>query len=116
MPNHPGMKVTAFDGYLFGLFHVNAIHSAAHLLFGVLGLLMGGRSSSARAYGLLVAIAYGGLVVLGLIPATNTLFGICPLHGNDVWLHVVLAAAGGGAALLLPPRGTTATDGMPAAA
>ena len=30
---------------------------------------------------------YGLLAVLGLIPATNTLFGFVPLHGHDVWLH-----------------------------
>ena len=31
------------------------------------------------------------LSVLGLLPQTNTLFGFVPLHGNDVWLHAVLA-------------------------
>jgi hypothetical protein len=38
-----------------------------------------------------VAIAYGLLIVLGLLPQTNTLFGFVPLHGNDVWLHILLA-------------------------
>ena len=34
---------------------------------------------------------YAVLVVLGLIPAVNTLFGLLPIHGHDVWLHAVLA-------------------------
>jgi len=37
-----------------------------------------------------VAVAYGLLVILGLLPATNTLFGLIPVYGNDVWLHLVL--------------------------
>jgi hypothetical protein len=27
------------------------------------------------------------LAILGLIPATNTMFGLVPIYGNDVWLH-----------------------------
>jgi hypothetical protein len=34
-----------------------------------------------------LAILYGLLAVLGLIPGLNTLFGMVPLHGHDVWLH-----------------------------
>jgi hypothetical protein len=41
-----------------------------------------------------VAIGYGLLTILGLIPQTNTFFGLIPLHGNDVWLHAVLALVG----------------------
>jgi hypothetical protein len=43
-----------------------------------------------RVYAQIVAVAYGPLVVLGPFPATNTLFGLVPIHGNDVWLHLVL--------------------------
>jgi hypothetical protein len=39
-----------------------------------------------------VAVIYTLLMVLGLIPATQSLFGLAPIHGNDVWLHGVLAA------------------------
>jgi hypothetical protein len=38
-----------------------------------------------------VAVIYGLLTVLGLLPATNTTFGLIPIYGNDVWLHAVLA-------------------------
>jgi hypothetical protein len=30
--------------------------------------------------------------VLGLIPATQTTFGLIPIWGNDVWFHALLAA------------------------
>ena len=89
-PAH-ALHVTAYEGYLFGLFHVNALHSGAHLLFGVLGLAMAGRFGSARGYLRLVAVGYGLLAVMGLIPGLNTLFGLLPLHGHDVWLHLLLA-------------------------
>ena len=111
MPGHTNMVVHSFDGRLFGLFHVNAIHSAAHLLFGVLGLVMAGSTASARAYAWIVAIAYGGLVVLGLFPATNTLFGLMPIHGNDVWLHIGLAVVALVFALIPSPAGTTMVPG-----
>jgi hypothetical protein len=42
-----------------------------------------------------VALIYALLTVLGLIPATNTAFGLVPIYGHDVWLHAVLAAGAG---------------------
>ena len=47
---------------------------------------------SARGYFQIVAVSYGLLMVLGLIPATYTTFGLVPIWGNDVWLHAGLAA------------------------
>jgi len=82
------------EGVLLGLFAVNTLHNIAHLLFGVWGLLASRSVGGARTYFRGVAIGYGLLTVLGLIPQTNTLFGLVPLHGNDVWLHAVLALAG----------------------
>jgi hypothetical protein len=39
-----------------------------------------------------VAVIYGLLTIFGLVPGLNTLFGLMPIHGNDVWLHLLLAA------------------------
>jgi hypothetical protein len=39
-----------------------------------------------------VAVIYALLTVLGLIPATNTAFGLVPIYGHDVWLHAAVAA------------------------
>lgn len=94
-PEHADHAVTvnAFEGYLFGLFHVNVLHSLVHVLFGIMGLAMSRRYDSARLYARIVAIGYAVLAVMGLIPGLNTVFGLIPLHGHDVWLHVLLAAA-----------------------
>lgn len=92
--NAPDVTVHQNHGYLFGLFPVNAIHNSVHILFGVWGLMayrsMGGSIFFARA----MAVIYGLLAILGLFPATYTTFGLIPIHGNDVWLHAVLALAG----------------------
>ena len=78
-------------GYLFGL--VNVLHNLVHLAFGVLGIAMARSASGAVLYARIVAVSYGLLIILGLIPATNTTFGLIPIHGADVVLHLVIAAA-----------------------
>lgn len=47
----------------------------------------------ARRYARLVAVSHFLLALFGLIPALNinNTFGLVPIHGNDVWLHVLLA-------------------------
>ncbi|AEG92784.1 DUF4383 domain-containing protein [Ramlibacter tataouinensis] len=94
--SHPDVRVTAGLGAVLGLFAVNVLHNLAHLLFGVWGLVASKSDSASRSYGKAVAVAYGLLLVLGLIPAMNlhTLFGLVPLYGHDVWLHAGLAAVG----------------------
>jgi len=78
-------------GYLFGLFPVNFIHNSAHLLFGFAGIITSTSFLGARAYARIVAVAYLGLAILGLLPFTHTFFGLMPLFGNDVWLHIIIA-------------------------
>lgn len=79
-------------GLLFGLFPVNALHNIVHILFGVWGIAAYRAFSQARLYARGVAVVYAVLTVLGLIPGLNTLFGLVPLYGHDIWLHAVLAA------------------------
>ncbi len=88
----PNLVITASSGYLFGLFPVNALHNLAHIVFGVWGLAVYKNVSGAILYARVVAIAYALLAIMGLIPVLNTTFGLIPLHGHDVWLHVLLAA------------------------
>jgi hypothetical protein len=93
-PGAPPLVIEHGHGLALGLFPVNTLHNVVHLLFGVLGIAAArGALLSARGYFQLVAAAYGLLVVLGLLPATQTTFGLIPIWGNDVWLHAVLAAA-----------------------
>jgi hypothetical protein len=91
--SHPDVMVTAGLGALFGLFAVNVLHNAAHLVFGVYGLVASRSDGASRTYGKVVAVAYGLLTVMGLITTMNlhTAFGFVPLYGHDVWLHALLA-------------------------
>jgi hypothetical protein len=86
-PEGHQLAVDMSHGYLLGLFPVNVLHNVLHLLIGAWGLLSSRSLSAARTYARGLAIFYGLLAVLGLIPHTNALFGLVPIHGHDVWLH-----------------------------
>jgi hypothetical protein len=90
--NAPALTVDTGYGYLLGLLPVNVLHNLVHVLFGVLGLVAYAGIFAPRLYAQIVAISYGALVVLGLLPMTNTLFGLVPIFGHDVWLHLALGA------------------------
>ena len=86
-----GLTQTGGYGHELGLFPVNTLHNIVHILFGVWGVLAYRSYGGARTYFRAVAIIYGLLTILGLLPATNTTFGLVPIYGNDVWLHALLA-------------------------
>jgi hypothetical protein len=88
---HHGMRVTASQGHLLGLFPVNVLHNLVHVLFGIWGLAAFASFAASRGYARSVAIIYGILVIMGLIPVLQTTFGLIPLYGNDVWLHALIA-------------------------
>ncbi len=88
-----GEGATMEHGRLLRLFPVNAVHNLAHIAFGIWGVIAYRRWDSARFYARAVAILYGVLAIMGLIPGLNTLFGLMPIHGNDVWLHALIAVA-----------------------
>jgi hypothetical protein len=88
----PGLTMTHGYGHALGLFPVNTLHNIVHLLFGVWGLLAYRSYGGARTYARSVAVIYGLFIIMGLIPTLNTTFGLVPLYGNDVWLHLLLAA------------------------
>jgi hypothetical protein len=83
----PPVKITLFHGQLLGLFPVNALHSAAHVAVGVWGILAGRSVVSPKTYARSCAVFFGALAVMGAIPALNTVFGLLPIHGHDIWLH-----------------------------
>lgn len=92
---HPGLTVDAGSAMAMGLFPVNLLHNLFHLAFGVWGLLAARSVGAARSYGKSVAVIYGLLTIMGLIPVTDTTFGLVPIYGNDVWLHALLAVVAG---------------------
>ena len=87
--------VTSGLGYLFGLFPINAFESSLYLVVGLAGLAgyAAGTEAFARLCADTFAVWFGFLVILGLIPVANTFFGLMPLYGNDVWLHLGSAIA-----------------------
>ena len=87
----PNLSVDAMHGRALGLFPVNILHTLVHLLFGIWGVIASRRLDSARTYARITAVVYVMFVVMGLVPGFDTTFGLVPLHGNDVWLHVLLA-------------------------
>ena len=75
----PPLTVGSGYGLVLGLLPVNLLHNLVHVLFGVLGIAAFAGLFAPRLYAQIVAVAYGLLVVLGLLPATNTLFGLVPI-------------------------------------
>ena len=75
-------------GMLLNVFPVNAPHNLVHMLFGVWGILASRSFAGAKTYTQAAGIIYLVLAVLGYFVPDG--FGIVPLGGNDIWLHVVL--------------------------
>lgn len=90
-PGLPPVTVDTLYGRVLGLFPVNILHSIFHLAIGIWGIAVWRNYSGARAYARGLAVVYGVLTIIGLIPATNTLFGLVPLYGHDIWLHALTA-------------------------
>jgi hypothetical protein len=89
-----GLTMTHGFGHELGLFPVNTLHNIVHLLFGLWGVLGSRSYGGSRTFFRGLAIAYGLLTVMGLVPTLNTTFGLVPIYGNDVWLHALLALVG----------------------
>ena len=76
---------------LAGLFPVNALHNALHLLLGAWGLLAVRSPISSRRYCLLSGALY--LVLAGTGFVVPEVFGLMPIGGNDIALHAVFGMA-----------------------
>jgi len=91
-PDAPPTTFTLMYGYLLGLFPVNLLHSLVHLVIGAWGIAAWSGRSSSVSYARSLAVVYGVLAVMGMLPMMNTTFGMIPIHGNDIWLHGLTAA------------------------
>lgn len=96
---------------LFGLFPVNVLHNVVHLVFGVWGILAARSVGGSRAYFVGAGVIYLLLAALGTVAPDG--FGLVPLGGNDVGLHIFLALGLLAASLLTrrrAPDAAVATD------
>lgn len=91
MGPNPGVTVDVLNGNLLGIFPVNIVHTVVHLLIGLWGILAYRSYDASRGFARAAGIIFLVLFVMGLIPGLNTLFGLAPLGGSDVWLHLVTA-------------------------
>jgi len=88
----PDLAVEAGAGNLMGLFPVNILHNIVHLAIGAWGIASYRSFSGSVAFARGLAIFYGLLAILGLLPAPiSTTFGLIPIHGADVALHALTA-------------------------
>ena len=96
-----GIVGFVLDNPLFGLFEVNWLHNIVHILVGA-SLLYGSMSYSTaiqatRGVGAVLFV----LGILGFVAADG--FGLVPLGGNNIWLHLASGA-------ILLATGFMATD------
>lgn len=92
---HADLAVQAGSAMALGLFLVNIVHNLFHLTFGIWGLISARSNDAAGLYGKAVAAIYGLLTIMRLIPIADTIFGLVPIYGNDIWLHTLLAIVAG---------------------
>ena len=76
---------------VFGLFPVNVIHNLVHAAFGIWGLAASRGFDAAKTYATISGVIYLVLMGIGFIFPTG--FGLVPLGGHDLWLHLVLGVA-----------------------
>jgi len=79
-------------GYIFGVFPTNYFHNAIGILVGVWGIAAFTSLTGAIVFNRIFAILYAAGAILGLLPFANTLFGLTPLFGNNIWLNALTAA------------------------
>jgi Domain of unknown function (DUF4383) len=85
-----GIVGFVLESPLLGLFEVNVIHNIVHILIGAI-LLYGAMSTPAAIQATRVVGAV--LVVLGILGFFfPDGFGLVPLGGNDIWLHLATGA------------------------
>ena len=95
-----------FNAFELGLFPVNWLHNIAHLAIGAWGLASYRSRVGARSYALAIGVIYALLTLLGLVPPFSILFGLLPLFGLDVLLHLLSALVAFAAYFASPARGT----------
>lgn len=107
-PNNMAAYLRGF-GYVFGLFPTNLLHNIVHLAIGGFGLFSATGKEGAFNYNRFFAISYLLLAIMGLIPLSNTLFGVMPIFGNNVWFNAITGAIAAYFAFVWHPNHPEAT-------
>lgn len=80
-------------GHLFGIFPTNFVHNAVHIVFGLLGIAAATSFSGSLVFNQGFAVSYIAIAILGILPITNTTFGLMPIYGNNVWFNLLTGIA-----------------------
>jgi hypothetical protein len=84
--------ITTEEGYLLGIFHVDAAHNVIHLVSGAIALWVARQSESAsRLYFQIFGVIYAVVALLGLFYGREPLLGFVAHNPADVVLHLVIA-------------------------
>ena len=95
VPSPPDpVAIDTLHGDLLGIFPVNIVHTLVHLAVGLWGIMAYRRYDSAIGFARAIGVLFGLLFLMGLIPGARVMFGLAPLHGADVWLHLATSLAG----------------------
>ncbi len=104
----PLLNLETSYGLFLDLFPMNIVNKVVLVLFGISGILAAqGTETSLPAsisWSRWVFVAMGLGAVLGIVPATSTLFGYWPLFGSEIVVHGIFAALGAYFGFLLPSK------------
>jgi hypothetical protein len=76
---------------LIGSFPVTRLVSGLYLLAGLWGTAAWAGATGAVLYARSMAVLFGLLALMGLVPALGAFFRLMPLGGQDLWLHAATA-------------------------
>jgi hypothetical protein len=94
-PGAPEMRFDVMHGAVLGLFPVNLLLTLIHLAMGAWGLAAFMGWQRPRVYARSAAFIFAVLGLMGMVQGLDTVFGLMPLYGNDVWLHLLSAGIAG---------------------
>lgn len=106
----PNLSFDDGYGHVFGLFPTNYLHNAVHIVVGILGIAAATSLSGSLVYNRFFAIAYALIALMGLLPITNTTFGLMPIFGNNVWFNALTAGIAYYFGFILPAKATDITN------
>ena len=98
------LAIEAGHGHILGLFPTNIVHNVVHVAVGLWGIAAYRDFGMARMFARANAVLFGVLTVAGLIPGLDTMFGLVPLYGHDVWLHALSAGLSAYFGFVAAPR------------
>ena len=86
---------TARAGLLLDLFPVNLLLTFVHLAIGFWGVAAYAGWAHPGIYARRAAFLFAAFALMGMVDGADRMFGLMPLYGANVWLHLFSAALAG---------------------